>query len=250
MSSDLNKGDPWFETITTNLKENELGLVFITSQNMDSSWLNFEAGALLNKFDRSGVRPVLVDLKKGDYKGPMSSLQLTELEDKDDVLLLMKSINDRCTTPLQPKILEKAFYSAWNELDESVRETVTREETPKGKTTSRTQGDKIDEILNLVRGVASEEKYRPRPRKTTTAKLIERRGAESIEREDIERREHQMRLDAFEHEHGGLVANKPDGTIADVKDFRKKGGQLQIVVELKNGEREIWTEGEFNITPF
>src|SRR5687768_12797705 len=83
ISSETAKGEPWFEKITTNLDTTDIGIVFITEENMNASWLNFEAGAMLHKFGRSGICPLLVGLKKADYSGPMKNLQLTEIHDKD-----------------------------------------------------------------------------------------------------------------------------------------------------------------------
>ena len=116
ISSDIDKGEPWFETITSSLVSTDLGLVFITPENQDSAWLNFEAGAMINKFGKSGVCPVLVGLAKGNYDGPMKNLQLSELTSEQDVKQLLATINKKCSSPLDASLLERMFTVFWPEL--------------------------------------------------------------------------------------------------------------------------------------
>lgn len=156
ISSDMDKGDPWFQTITANLDSTEVGIVFITAENQDAVWLNFEAGAMLNKFGKSGVCPVLVGLKKNDYKGPLKNLQLTEITDEADVRKLLRTINKKGDSPLSSTVLDKMFGKFWTELHETVVELID-DHANAGHATQRKRSvdDKVDELLTLVRGLTS-----------------------------------------------------------------------------------------------
>ncbi len=206
---------------------------------MESTWLNFEAGALLNRFEKSGVRPLLVDLKKGDYKGPMSNLQLTELDDENDMKLLMKSINERCSKPLSEPLLQKSFSNTWEELRDGVQVALDSAKLPKGKPLQRSQSDKIDEILNLVRGIASEP--------SNDRKLLS--NASSIRRAE----QKAQRLKEFEVKHGSLAAfNSLEGTSGEVIDFSEtQDGELRAIrIQTTDGKRQTWRADDFQIVPF
>ena len=45
-SPDTAKGTRWASEITRELKETKIGLICLTKDNLESPWLNFEAGAI------------------------------------------------------------------------------------------------------------------------------------------------------------------------------------------------------------
>lgn len=236
ISSDTAKGEPWFETITTNLEKTDIGIVFITSANQNASWLNFEAGAILNKFSRSGVCPVLIGLKKGDYAGPMKNLQLTEIADKDDMLLLMKTINTRCGKPLAPKVLEAGFDRWWDDFAADV-ESVTKRQSSTPSPKPRSDGSKIDELLTLTRSL--------------DAKLASM-GTDERERPESIARRVSARLKDFESRYGALSGTrKSDGLRGKVVNYHQVGEDVKmLLVRLENGSRAEIRPEDFEIDPF
>ncbi|MFP3468401.1 hypothetical protein, partial [Leifsonia sp. SIMBA_070] len=74
-------------------------IVFVTPENANSEWLNFEAGAMYASLDKS-LLPILVGIEKTNYSGPLKNIQLTEISNRDDVLKLLQTLNKSCDEPL------------------------------------------------------------------------------------------------------------------------------------------------------
>lgn len=252
ISVEIDKGEPWFEMIRSNLADTDIGLVFITPENTNETWLNFEAGAMLNKFGKSGVCPILVGLKKSDYTGPMKQLQLTEIDSEGDVRGLLTTINKKCSSPLPQQLLDKIMDKFWPELQESIQESVRKSRGTKPSAAVRSLDDKIDEILNLTRSIANAEsdaatsnwatKYLwrtaidPRVEESPSYQAMLRTVLSSqVEHEHSARlREfestRETRMKRFEEEFGSLDAiRRSDGTTGKIVDFAKKNGKLYWV---------------------
>ena len=259
ISSDIDKGEPWFETITGNLGSTDLGLVFITAENQDAVWLNFEAGAMLNKFGKSGVCPILVGLKKGDYDGPLKNLQLTELGNEADVKLLLATINKKCSNPLDQSVLDRMLGVFWGDLQTNISGLIsTHAKTKTGHPTSakRNMDDKVDELLSLMRGIAARESASDERLAATNARykelmsLADRNQSVAAEKEiraklggpeqneypnaskrDLSRR---VRLSDFLSTHGSLEVILPDHEQGVVMDVNGTGDDAKLVVHGKN----------------
>ncbi len=186
---------------------------------------------MLNKFGKSGVCPVLVKLKKADYVGPLSNLQLTEFESEADMRGLLSTINDRCNSPLKADVLRKMFDTFWSSLVESVEEAVSNvSQTQHPNSAIRPVEQKIDEILNLVRALSSEFDH---------PSLSDGRLKE--------------RLDYFTKKYGSLnMYRKSDSEVGQVIDFGERDGNLQYVVAHFNGESggRVYLKDEIEVIPF
>lgn len=258
ISSDIDKGEPWFETITSSLASTDLGLVFITPDNQESTWLNFEAGAMINKFGKSGVCPVLVDLKKGNYDGPMKNLQLSELDSEQDMKQLLATVNKKCTNPLDPALLERMFGLLWDELRAKVQVLIA--EHRKGRQTAsvvRSTGEKLDELLTLARGMAANDSRRTEHSAQTQAiqqemlaMLMDERSRNRLLDEDelqhmlavrraSQENHHDVRMKRFVEKYGSLYARrKSDGQSGVILDFAEKNGKLYSVRFQADGSKE------------
>lgn len=149
VSSDTDKGESWFQAITTELRQSKVGVVFITPQNVNEEWIHLEAGAIYAALDKK-LCPVLVNLKKTDYDGPLRNIQMTELGDKADMLKLLRTLNKNCDTPLDDPVLEASFETWWPTLEIAVSEAVGDHPDVK-PAEKRSVSEKIDEVLLLVR---------------------------------------------------------------------------------------------------
>jgi hypothetical protein len=249
ISSDIDKGEPWFETITSSLASTDLGLVFITPDNQESTWLNFEAGAMINKFGKSGVCPILVDLKKGNYDGPMKNLQLSELDSEQDMKQLLVTINKKCSNPLDAALLDRMFGLLWEDLRTKVQELIA--EHRKGRQTAsvvRSTGEKLDELLTLARGMAANDSRRTEQTLQTQsiqqemlALLMDDRARNRYMDDEslqhmyalrIAGREnhHDVRMKRFVDKYGSLYAKRnSDGQKGVILDFAEKNGKLHSV---------------------
>ena len=81
---DIEKGDNWDKTISTELSECNYGIICLTTDNTTAPWINFEAGAIAKSLD-SKVTALMINVKPSDIKGPLSRYQATKFE-KDDFL--------------------------------------------------------------------------------------------------------------------------------------------------------------------
>lgn len=152
--TDVWLGDQWFKTIDGELRESHFGIICVTRQNMNSQWLNYEAGALANQLT-GRVVPFLVDLgDSSQLTGPLTQFQGSIVPTQDNVWKLLRSINDRMETQRQEDSLRRTFDKWWADLDGKIQE-INRlpEQTPAAG--ERKPIDMIPEILETVRLIAA-----------------------------------------------------------------------------------------------
>jgi hypothetical protein len=150
-SEDLRKGSQWLPELSKELAETVEGIVCITSGNFDSSWLNYEAGALAKTTGQTRVRTALYGVTPSEIQGPLSEFQHTSLADKEDVRKLMQSINSSCEHPLADERLSRAFEREWTTLETELGAIAPTEvDTPPP---GRDEKSMIIEILDIVRGL-------------------------------------------------------------------------------------------------
>ena len=125
----------------------------MTKDNLSSSWLNFEAGALSKSIEQSKVCPFLVDLKPSDITdSPILQFQMANAT-RDDVFKLFKSINSNLgDARLSEDVLSTTFDTFWPKIEESLKSvaSVTDVATTTKKSSKDVQAP-IEEILELVR---------------------------------------------------------------------------------------------------
>lgn len=93
-SEDIEKGSRWNTEIAQKLQETSFGIIFLTKDNLNAPWLNFEAGALSKALNNSYVAPFLYDIKPSDLTdSPISQFQTTSFTDTD-LYKLMETINN------------------------------------------------------------------------------------------------------------------------------------------------------------
>ncbi len=149
---DIEKGEHWHERLSTELRDSCFGIVCLTSENINAPWIHFEAGALAKMLD-SKVATLAININYADIKGPLSSFQATKL-DKNDILKLLKSINNSQEKPLDDKKLEATFDAFWPHFQKMIEETTKSDlmKSSKDKITKKDEmRESIDEILQLVR---------------------------------------------------------------------------------------------------
>ena len=69
--SDIDKGSRWNQEISKELESSQVGLICLVRENLDESWIMFEAGALSKSLDKSRVCPMLFGVEPSDIKGPL-----------------------------------------------------------------------------------------------------------------------------------------------------------------------------------
>jgi hypothetical protein len=131
-----------------------VGVIILTKDNLDSSWIMFEAGSLSNKLDKSRVCPVLFEIENTDLTGPLATFQTTRFI-KDDIRKLMGTVNDLCgDNKLSDRVFSDTFEMFWPTLDKDIYAIITLDkETKKYKSVKKIRTDReiLDEILEHVR---------------------------------------------------------------------------------------------------
>jgi len=149
-ANDIDKGTRWSTDIAKELENADFGILCVTKDNLNSSWLNFEAGSLSKAIDKARVCPFLYNLKPSDITdSPILQFQMTNF-DKDDMFKLFQSINN-CLGELQldePR-LEKMFDLSWDKIKSSLEKIDTKSDESNKKKVN--QSDMLEEMLELLR---------------------------------------------------------------------------------------------------
>ncbi len=67
-ADDIEKGTRWRSGIATELEQSSVGIICLTRENLDSTWIHFEAGALSKQQKSTYVREILRDLFIKEYR--------------------------------------------------------------------------------------------------------------------------------------------------------------------------------------
>lgn len=152
-SEDIDKGVRWSTDIAKELEMASFGILCVTKDNLESQWLNFEAGALSKAIDKSKVCPLLFRLKPSDISNsPILQFQMTNVE-KDDLFKLFKSINSSLGDDgLDEARLEKVFLTFWPEIEKAFNKIKDTEVKKQSKDEDQNNNSKIlEEMLDLLR---------------------------------------------------------------------------------------------------
>jgi hypothetical protein len=152
-SEDIYKGSRWNAEVAKELATTNYGIICLTQDNLDSRWLNFEAGALSKTLGSSSVSPFLFDLKLSALEGPLAQFQ-SVVNDEDDILKMMNSLNnaEEDSLQLKPDALKKSFKVWWPDLKaslEAIAKTKPKVSVPESHT--RNTSDILEELLALAR---------------------------------------------------------------------------------------------------
>lgn len=154
ISSEIAKGKRWSPEIAAKLKESKVVIICLTKDNIDSTWLHFEAGAVANN-EESYVCTFLFDISEANVKEPLSQFQNTKYN-KEDILKLLKTINSVLGKSggksLKESNLESVFETFWPQLHDKL------EKTPSSKDKDvdpRSDREILEESLQILRSIKS-----------------------------------------------------------------------------------------------
>jgi hypothetical protein len=146
--TDLEKGIRWETEIGTMLELMKFGIICLTAENLDSRWINFEAGAISKTVEKTFVCTYLIDLKPTDIQGPLSQFNHTRAE-KEDTRRLVRTINSALgDTAVGDDVLNDTFEAFWPRLEQNLSHLPSLRETPHP---SRTPQELLEEVLGLAR---------------------------------------------------------------------------------------------------
>lgn len=152
-SHEIEKGAKWSGEIDSALEGTRFGIVCLTPENLDSTWIHYEAGAL-SKTKDALIWTYLTDLKNSEVPQPIGKFQHT-LGNKSDTLKLIKTINSRLSDvggePLSDQILLDNFEVWWPKFNDSISAATPIAKSNSTSDQPRDHGAMLEEILELLR---------------------------------------------------------------------------------------------------
>ena len=147
---DIQKGERWSSEIAKELEESMFGIFCVTSENLNSGWMHFEAGAISKSKDDAQVCPILFNLRPTDLTGPLQQFQATVFSE-EEMLKLMRAINAKLgDQALTDARLERQFSRWWPELEKQINSILEQQIAPSEKP-ARSNRELLEEILTIVR---------------------------------------------------------------------------------------------------
>lgn len=158
-SPEMEKGTKWSTEIDSALEGTRFGIICLTPDNLESTWIHYETGALSKTADAI-IWTFLQGLKHKDVPQPLGKFHHT-LAEKDDVFRLVTSINGRLAEvggeSLLAPLLRDNFETYWPRLEDKLKEaetvSVNDDDSEQGvaRESSRGDPDILGEILELAR---------------------------------------------------------------------------------------------------
>ena len=90
---DISAGKRWSNELAFELEKCEIGIFVYTSENLDSLWMAFEAGALSKRIDTSRVIPLVFGTNVTDLVGPLAQFQAKRFK-REEILKTLEAINN------------------------------------------------------------------------------------------------------------------------------------------------------------
>jgi len=151
-SKDIDRGSLWFNEISDQLADVNIGIICLTKENLNKPWILFEAGALAKGLNSNRVCPILIDLAPSDVAPPLSQFNLTK-PTETDMYRLVATLNSRLgDSKLEASILDKVFEKYWPDFERRLEALKTSlPATPSTEVQVRESDDIMKEILSTVR---------------------------------------------------------------------------------------------------
>lgn len=150
---DITKGTRWNTEISKELDASKVGLICLTRENLESSWIMFEAGALSKNIEKSKVVPLLFGVEPSDIQGPLVQFQAGKFS-KDELRKVVKMINSEVgENSLDSGVLDNVFDKWWPELEAKIESALETAKTS-NKKDLRSDRDLLEEVLTLTRDLS------------------------------------------------------------------------------------------------
>ena len=130
-SHDVDAGERWETRVSEELEQTHHAILCITRKNQESTWLNYEAGALGKLLGRSKVIPYTLGFHPGEMGvGPLSRFQGIQ-NDKEGTWALVLALNNALQTPNGEAFVREDFDLWWPRLEPKMSETLSQQPAKK-----------------------------------------------------------------------------------------------------------------------
>lgn len=153
---DIVAGDLWFDRIGRALRDSQFCIICVTPENLGSSWLHFEAGAIgmARAAESTGapasVVPYLLGLDTADLQPPLSLYQAAAAS-RLGTHGLVRSLNRMLPLSLPGESLDRSFALWWPSLEEKLELARKGLGVTEPSSVERTERDMLEELLKLMR---------------------------------------------------------------------------------------------------
>ena len=145
--SNIEAGQRWSDVVARGLGESNFGILCVTSENVSSPWVLFEAGALAKMLEEARVVPLLLDMEFSGIAGPLAQFQAKKAE-KAGLLEIVESINNSAPNPIPAGRYKELFDLAWPRLEKRFSD-IPQAAKPAKQT--RPQAEILEELVGAVR---------------------------------------------------------------------------------------------------
>ncbi len=168
---DITKGTRWSSEISKELDASKIGIICLTKDNLNSSWIMFEAGALSKNIEKSKVVPLLFGIEPSDIQGPLVQFQAAKFS-KSEMKKVVKMINSELgELALSTDVIENVFEMWWPKLEAQIKEAEEKAKSNNNKDL-RSERDLLEEVLSLTRELSIVRRF-DRERSIINPKAIE-----------------------------------------------------------------------------
>ena len=150
-AKDLHAGGRWATDLAEKLDVMNAGISVLTRENLGSTWLHYEAGAIGKAVGSSRVMTFLIGLTPGDVEQPLGQFQHTLLT-QASVLKMVSELNSMTPNPVTPDVVGEAVSMWWPKLVEPLT-AIEERRLDVANAPSRDQADMLEEVLTLLRGM-------------------------------------------------------------------------------------------------
>jgi hypothetical protein len=144
---DIAVGSRWLSELITQLSEVQLGIICLTPENLSTSWLLFEAGAIAKSIAEARVIPYRLSVSSTDVAFPLAQFQGVDA-DKAGTHKLIRTLNMSCDMPIPDERLERMFGRWWPDFSSRLNSVAPSTSSLAKK---RDERSLLEEILQLVR---------------------------------------------------------------------------------------------------
>jgi hypothetical protein len=150
-SPEIPAGEQWLAQIEEELTDTDFGIICVSKENQLEQWLNYEAGALSRQVTDRRKRLGVLLLNFEDTNqvvGPFKNFQM-KMADIEGFRSLMKSLNEY-GPGIRQDVLDGRIDNEWGDLSAAI-DQLKSQAAKSTKPRERSDSDKIDELLALVR---------------------------------------------------------------------------------------------------
>lgn len=149
--ADIEAGERWAQSVAKELATSNFGIICVTSENITSPWVLFEAGALTKSLENSRVIPLLLDLEFSDVSGPLAQFQAKKLS-RAGIGEVIQSLQKAAEHPIPEERAKQLFEALWPEFEKKLE--VIPDHAPSERH-MRPQHEILEDLVASVRSLDS-----------------------------------------------------------------------------------------------